>query len=346
MIKKQITLADLSRMLSLSPATVSRALKNYPDISQETKKRVHALAKELNYRPNSIAVGLRKRESKMIGVIIPQIVNHYFSAIIKGIMEVAYEADYRVMLCQSDESYEKEIKDAAALLDSRVDGLLVSIAHSTDRFEHFQAFLDAGVPVVMFDKVTDQLAGCSRIIVDDRGGAIASVKHLHSQGCRDIAHLAGPQLAYTAYEREMGYLDALRDLGLPQDPGRVYRCMNVTYDEGYHFTREMLKSAKPPDGIFAITDEVAHGAMKAIKEAGKRIPEDIALVGFSNWFVDEMVEPHLSSVSQPGEEMGRMAASILLQEIHSIQNDITPTPQVQLLKTELIIRQSSVKQVL
>ncbi len=341
MSKRQITLADLARHLRLSPATVSRALKNYPDISQDTKNRVNALAKEWNYRPNSIAAGLRKRESKIIGVIIPEIVDHYFSAIIKGIMEVVYDADYRVMLCQSDEAYDKEKVDAAALLDSRVDGLLVSIAHTTYKFDHFLDFLNTGTPVVMFDKVTDQVPGCSRITVDDRAGAFTAVQHLIDQGYRRIAILTGPQLAYTALKREQGYKDALAANNLTFDESLMVRCMDVTYSEGQQYASHLLQCPNPPDAFFGITDNLALGALTACKQLGVKVPEQVGVAGFSNWLVGDIVEPSLTSVSQPGATMGRLAANILLEEIKSIHQDITPAPQYIELKTDLVVRKSS-----
>ncbi|MEL6649473.1 MAG: LacI family DNA-binding transcriptional regulator, partial [Bacteroidota bacterium] len=318
MNKRQITLSDLAKELGISTATVSRALKDYPDISQETKRKVLALAQKLNYRPNTIAAGLRKQESRVIGVIIPEIVNHFFSSVIKGIMQVAYDADYRVMLCQSDESYEKEVADANALFNSRVDGLLVSLAHHTKSFTHFEEFLNAGTPLVFFDKVpqADSMAKTSKVAVNDYEGAYQMVSHLIQQGATRIAHLRGPMSAYTSQKRYEGYCQALEDHKLPLDPELVFDTVEITMDEGRQFARKLINVSGGCDAIFCITDKVAIGVIDALKSEGVRVPEDILVAGFSDWQVSAVVDPPLSSVAQPSLEMGKKAMELLLTEIN------------------------------
>lgn len=338
--KRQVTLADIARELNISTATVSRALKGYPDISPETKKKVKAMAKTLNYRPNTLAAGLRNRESKVIGVIIPEIVNHFFSGVIKGIMQVAYESDYRVMLCQSDESYDKEVADARALLASRVDGILVSLAHETHQFEHLREFQDLGIPLVLFDKVTDELE-CSKVIVDDHAGAFQAVEHLINNGYHRIAHFAGPQSASTSFKRLRGYIDALKAHKIPINESWIYYCEDITIEEGANFALDVMSSSAPPEAIFTVNDAVAIGAMNALKKKGYKIPEDVAFVGFSNWMVSSVIDPPLSSVAQPSFEMGKIAAKILLQEIASEKEADKITHEIFTLKTSLEIRTSS-----
>jgi len=341
MSRKQVTLADLAHQLGISTATVSRALKDYPDISPATKKRVLDLANQLNYRPNSIAAGLRKRESKIIGVIVPSIVNHFFSSVIKGIMQVAYEANYKVMLCQTDESFEKEVADTRALFDSRVDGLLVSLAHETDDYDHFKPFFETSVPVVFFDKVPMTLGDVSKVVVDDYKGAFLAVEHMIQQGCRKIAHFRGPQTANTSKSRFAGYLDAIRKHGLPEEEGLVYDCTHITIEEGQTFAKEVMALHPDCDGIFTITDSLGIGAMISLKEMGKKIPQEVALVGFSDWEISRVVDPPLSSVSQPSLQMGRQAASILLEEIAAIRDEIDFATKNVMLDTKLQIRTSS-----
>ncbi|MEO1449533.1 MAG: LacI family DNA-binding transcriptional regulator [Bacteroidota bacterium] len=343
MHRKQITLADLAKQLQISTATVSRALKDYPDISQETKQRVLALAKELNYRPNTMAAGLRKRESKVIGVIIPSIVNHFFSSVIKGIMEVAYQADYRVMLCQSDESYEKETADARALFNSRVDGLLVSLAHETRHFDHFREFTDSGTPLVFFDKVPPReiFPEISRVVVDDYQGAYAAVSHLIGQGHRQIAHFSGPMQASTSSRRYQGYLQALKDHGLHRDEQLVFACEDITYDEGQAFAQQLIEQNPACTAIFCITDMVAMGAMQGAKLKGRQIPTDMAIAGFSDWKMSSIVQPPLTSVAQPSLEMGRISTQLLLQEIRSLKDDKPVHHETITLETSLKIRASS-----
>ncbi|MEO0584001.1 MAG: LacI family DNA-binding transcriptional regulator [Bacteroidota bacterium] len=343
MNKKQVTLADLAQQLGISTATVSRALKDYPDISQETKKKVLELARELKYRPNSMAAGLRKRESHIIGVIIPSIVNHFFSSVIKGIMEVAYEADYRVMLCQTDESYAKEIADTDALFASRVDGLLVSLAHETQNYDHFDAFRDSGIPMVFFDKVPldNAMPGISKVVVDDYQGAFTSVEHLIQQGCTCIAHFHGPLSAYTSVNRYNGYKDALKKHGLPQHESLLLECKDITFDEGREFVSRLREVHPECDGIFTVTDAVGMGAMMGLKAQGVHVPHDIAVIGFSDWQISAIVEPHLSSIAQPSLEMGRRATQLLLKEIHANKEDIHFSPKTEVLQTQLKVRASS-----
>jgi len=340
MMKRQVRLADIAKELGISTATVSRAIKDYPDISKETKRKVLDLVKKWNYRPNSMAAGLRKRESKVIGVIIPEIINHFFSAVIKGIMKVAYDADYRVMLCQSDESYEKEVVDANALFASRVDGVMASIAHGTTNIDHFLAFPQVGIPLVFFDKVPTSLKGVSKVIVDDYKGAFQIVEHLIQQGYTQIAHFRGPMTASTSVNRYNGYKDALAKYDLPYDTKRVFTCEDITLEEGRRFARRCLDAGNF-DAIFAITDQVAIGAMKEVEEAGKSIPDEVAITGFSNWTMSSIIKPELTTVAQPGVEMGEKAMQLLLDEIRANKEEIEIVPQTIVLNTELIVRASS-----
>ncbi|MEZ4828892.1 MAG: LacI family DNA-binding transcriptional regulator [Bacteroidia bacterium] len=342
MHKRQITLADLAKELGISTATVSRALKDYPDISVETKQKVIALAEKLHYRPNTLAAGLRKRESKIIGVIIPDIVSHFFSSVINGIMEIAYQEGYRVMVCQSNESFEKEVADAQALLASRVDGVLVSIAHQTDDFDHFHEFADMGVPVVFFDKIPlKDFDEASKVVVDDFMGAYNTVEHLILQGCRRIAHFRGPVIAYTSLNRFEGYKKALQDYGIPYDELLVLACETISMEEGRQFCKTVLSLPQPADAIFAVTDMVALGALVEARDSGKKIPEDIAIAGFSDWQVSSIIDPPLTSVAQPSKEMGQIATRLLLREINAFKNNIPFAFETVVLKTELRIRDSS-----
>lgn len=343
MSKKQIRLSDLAEKLGISTATVSRALKDYPDISAETKKRVQELAKEMNYRPNTLAAGLRKSETRIIGVIIPEIVNHFFAKVIKGIMEVAYREGYNVMLCQSDEDYEKEVTDAEALLSSRVDGLMVSIGNHTHDFAHLMEFLHAGVPLVLFDKTTPELKECSRVMVDDYAGAFQAVEHLIHQGCKRIAHLGGSFEAFTFQNRLNGYKDALAKNNLPFDEKLVFQCEQLTFKVAREHADMLAKVSPKIDGLFAVTDLMAIGAMQGLKSNGFRVPEEVKIMGFSNWEVAEAMDPPLSSVKQPGYEMGKIATELLLKEIKDLKDDKAPTYEKVVLQTDLEVRGSTAK---
>lgn len=279
----QVTIKDIARELGISPSTVSRALKNHPDISAETKKAVHELAEKLNYQPNIVALNLRHRKTNTIGVVIPEIVHYFFSTVISGIESVAYEAGYNVILTQSNESAQREATDLKALFNSRVDGMLISISRETNHYEHIESILAKDVPVVFFDRSYDN-PNTSKVLVDDYEGAYEAVKHLIEQGCRRIAHLEmAPGLAI-AEDRKRGYIDALKDHNLPVDDKLTIICPSGSLEDGQRAAEQLLSLKKRPDSIFANNDLLAFGAMQVIKKRGLRIPDDIAIVGYSNWF--------------------------------------------------------------
>jgi len=341
MKKKQATIIDIAKALKLSPSTVSKALKNHPDFSSETKKLVTDLAKKLNYEPNIIAVNLRNQTTNTIGVIIPEIIHFFFSTIIAGIEEVAYQNGYHVMFCQSNESYEKEVLDIKALIDHRVDGILVSFSKETTNFDHFIKAKERNTPIVFFDRITKTI-DASNVIVEDYQGARKATEHLLDQGCKRIAHLdlASTNNLNTSRERLNGYLDVLKEHHLTPEQEYDQDCGD-SKEEGYKCTKILLQLPNPPDGIFANNDLVACGAIQAIKEAGLSIPQDVAIVGFSNWQISEMTEPKLSTISQPGMEMGRVAARLLIDEMRN-KEKVTQY-KTKILPTELIIRGSSLK---
>ena len=336
----QITIKDIARELNISPSTVSRALQDHPDISIKTKKLVNELAEKLEYKPNHLALSLRHNKTNIIGVIIPEIVHFFFSTIISGIQDVAYEAGYNVMICQSNESLKREIMDTNALVSSRVDGLLVSISKETDTFDHFKYPFDRGTPLVFFDRVCEALP-TNRVIVDDLDGAFQATQHLVHQECKRIAHLAGPESLVIAQDRYFGYKKALEKYNMNLD-GEIVRHISMNSEkEGYLAAQQLLDLPNPPDAIFVSNDIGAIGAMKAIKERGLKIPEDIAVVGFSDWQISSMVEPSLTSVSQPGFEMGVAAARLFLDQLAN--KDKPFVPETKVLKTKLVIRESSLR---
>lgn len=339
MKSNQITIKDIARELNISASTVSRALKNHPHISTATKKRVIDLADKINYSPNSIALSLRSQKTNTIGVIIPEIVHFFFSTVIAGIEEVAHDAGYTILFCQSNESYERELLDTKALMTHRVDGLLVSFSNETINFDHFKEVQKKNIPIVFFDRIIKEM-DASNVIVTDYEGARKATKHLLEQDCNRIAHLPGPIHLNISKERLNGYLDVLKEHNLIPEDGYMEECGGYKED-GYRSTKKLLQLPKPPDAIFANNDMVALGAMQAIKEAGLTIPDDVAVVGFSNWQFSEMIEPQLSTISQPGLEIGRVAMRLLLDELNSKDESIQY--QTKVLPVELIVRASSLK---
>lgn len=334
----QVTIKDIARELDISPSTVSRALKDHPDISPETKKAVNELAEKLHYEPNTIALSLRKSRTYTIGVIIPEIVHFFFSTVISGIEDVAYSSGYNVIVCQSNENHEREVIDAKALISHRVDGLLISLSKTTTDFTHFREIYDRGVPIVFFDRICEEL-NTSRVMVDDYYGAFQATEHLIEMDSKRIAHLSGPETLLISKNRLQGYKDALIKHDLEIDEQLIRRSGTVDYDEGRNVTQDLLKLENPPDAIFANNDMTAIGAMAAIKENALKIPDDVAVVGFSDWLMASMVEPSLSSVSQPGFEMGQIAARMFIEQIES--KDENFAPKTKIFPTHLIIRDSS-----
>lgn len=315
-MKAHVTIKDLARELDISPSTVSRALKDHPDISPETKEQVRELADRWNYVPNLLAQGLRKSKTNTIGVIVPELVHFFFTTVISGIENVAYARGYNVILCQSAENYEREVIDTKALWNSRVDGMIVSLSRDTTDYNHFQELLDEGLPMVFFDRVTDAL-DASQVVVDDYEGAFKAVELLISKGCKKIAHLAGPESLDISKKRAQGYKDALSKYGLEVNDDLIVTCEEGTYEEG-KLKSQLLHNQYPDiDAFFGVNDMAALGSMLAMQEKKVKIPDEVRVVGFSDWQLSGLIKPRLTSVNQPGFEMGQASAEILIDRIES-----------------------------
>ena len=334
----QVTIKDIARELKISPSTVSRALKNHPDISQETKKAVMELANQMDYQPNIIALSLRKRKTNTVGVIIPKIVHHFFSTIISGIEDIAYAEGYNVIITQSDESYQREVDCVFALVSSRVDGLFMSLSSETTDYEHLQVLNKRNIPVIFLDRSCDAIFS-SKVLVDDHDGAFLATEHLIQQGCKIPIHLAASDTMGIAKERKQGFLDALAKNKLsPIEQAIVY---SDNLQMGYDSVKKLLAEGVAFDGIFAVNDETAIGAMRALKEAGKQIPKDVAVIGFGDNPICEVVDPPLSSIRQPGFEMGQIAAQLFMKQTVLVEKKEDYETEIKILKTTLITRASS-----
>jgi LacI family transcriptional regulator len=337
---EQSTIKDIARELQVSSSTVSRALKDYPGISDETKRKVKEMADKLNYRPNAIALSLRKSRSFTIGVIIPEVVHFFFSTVISGIEEVAFSRGYNVILTQTNEKLAREKSSIDTMLSNQIDGFLVSYSKETTGFDHFSRLLDKGYPIVFFDRVPE-IEGAIHVIVDDYSGAYEATKHLILQGYSRIVHLAGPSNLKISQERIRGYKDALKDFGIEINPDYIVECRADS--EAQKITAHLLNTLSPqPDAFFGNNDMAAVGAMMACKAAGFTVPEQIGIVGFSNWQFCSMIDPSLTSVAQPGSRIGAKATEILLDLIEKKINLEEFKPSV-VLETELLIRKSSVR---
>jgi DNA-binding LacI/PurR family transcriptional regulator len=331
------TLKDLAKALNLSPSTVSRALRDHPDINAATKKRVILLADQLDYHPNSIAQSLQTQKTKTIGVIVPEIKQPFFASVINGIEEFAYAAGYTIIVCQSNETHEREVFYTRSLVSLRVAGMLVSLSQTTQSLDHFKMLQRRNVPVVFFDRVSDEIEA-SKVVVDDYQGAFDIVEHLIKSGYRRIAHLAGPENLSISKFRLKGYKDALKQAKLPFHRELVVHG-GLDDTDGIIGIQKLLALRPLPDAVFAVNDPVASGVFITMKELGLKIPADIALAGFSNTHMTSLLDPPLTTVEQPSYDIGRTAAQLLMEQINDDGSNFVPKFIV--LKTHLIVRGST-----
>lgn len=332
-----ITIKDLAKRLNLAVSTVSRALRDHPDISEDTKKRVQDMAAECNYQPNIIAQSLQNKRTNIIGVILPEIRHNFFSSAISGIEETAYKNGYAIMVCQSHETYEREVLNARTLAGQRVAGIIMSLAMETKDYKHLEQIQKQGVALVLFDRVADEVEAC-KVVVDDYAGAREAVTHLIRKGYKRIAHLGGPLHEYVSRNRFAGYQKALEEHEIAYDHTLVVTGGFHEHD-GRSGIARLLKLPTPPDAVFTVNDPVAIGAYTFLKDIGLNIPNDIALVGFSNNPISAMIDPPLTTVNQPATEMGRIAARLMLKQLEASGKPFAPVTRV--LKTDLVIRSSA-----
>lgn len=335
MKKNQITIKDIARDLGVSISTVSRALKNHPEISRETKNLINAYAKEHNYKPNALASGLRMSRNNTIGVIIPEIIHYFFSTILAGIEEVAHENDFNIIVCQSGESYEKERQSVESLIAARVSGVLASLSKNTSRYEHYQDILYNEIPLVFFDRICIEL-NTDRVVVDDYIGAFSAVEYMIQTGCKRIAFYSSPLHLEISKNRKNCYLDALQKYNLPVDKSLMRVC--DTREEAMSITPMLLDNPTRPDAFFAINDQSAAGILYAVKQAKLRVPEDISICGFSDGELARSCDPRLTTVEQHGYEMGRKAAKLLIDKINGVTRGQYKN---EIIRSNLIVRETT-----
>jgi len=338
---KKITINDLAAKLKISKSTISKALKGYPDVSKKTRKKVLKLAEKLNYKPNILASSLRTHQTKTIGVIIPSIVHDYFSKVVDGIIHEAERNDYLVILLQSDEKVVLEEKQLNLLKNRQVDGILLSVSNETGGKERLDEVIEKGIPVVMFDKIIKSF-NCSKVIIDDKKAAYDAVCYLINKGYKKIAHFGGVLTAQNSIDRLLGYKQALQDNNIPYNSDLVYVNPNDDdLNDGYSNAKKMIWEHPDVDAVFAITDLIAIGVYKYFNEIDLKIPQKIAVFGFSNWLISSLVTPNLSTVNQPSFGMGKKAVEILIDEIKKINENTAFSFQNVVLPTSLVIRDST-----
>lgn len=337
--KAKVTIHDIAKQLNTTASTVSRALQDHPRISQGMKKAVLELAEKLNYQPNFIASSLRKGHGNTIGIVIPRIDRNFFSSVIGGIEDVAAQAGYNVLICQSYDQEEKEKNIIETLINGKVDGVLISLASGTNCTEHLNQTIEKGVPLIFFDRSV-QTVDASKVEIDDMLGAYMATTHLIEQGCRRIAHFSGPLNVSIYANRFKGYKAALEEHGISFDES-LHIKDTITRDKGVEAVEKILKYPRVPDGIFSASDFSALGAIMALKENGVKIPDEVAVVGFANEPYASMITPTLTSVDQHSREVGQAAAKLFLEELG--QHGIPYVSKRVMLTPDLIIRESSKK---
>jgi LacI family transcriptional regulator len=335
--QSEVTIHHLANELKISASTVSRALNDNPRISEKTRKAVHRKALEMGYRPNILAANLRSRRTRTIGVVVPRIDRYFFASAISGIENYAWTKGFNVIISQSNDLLIKEINCVQTLFNNRVDGLIISISMQSNDDHHLRLFSDKNIPILFFDRFCPTIES-DRIVVDDFNSGYKITRHLIDRGCRQIAHIAGPELLNIYSDRKSGYIKALEESDLPVV--REYlEVTGLTREEGKQAFARLMSLPNPPDGVFCGNDTTALSALEYCQEHQLNVPHDVALIGFSDEPFSAVITPSLSTVRQPGYEMGFLAAQKI---IFRIQNNKTFIPVEEIvLPTELIIRDSS-----
>ena len=337
-IYKEVTIYDVAKALNISPSTVSRGLKDHPHIRTETKKKIKAVAQRMGYQHNKFASNLRKKHTDTLGVVVPKLNSYFMATVIAGREKVTNQHGYGLIISQSQESEKREISCVSTLFNSRVDGLLVSLAYNTKSLDHFNILLNKNIPIVFFDRVIE-CAGCMTIVIDNYKAGYEATNHLIEQGCRRIVHIGGNLLRNVYADRFRGYKQALIDHGIPFDKG-LLMIRDLSSQAGTDVAKKILKMKLRPDGIFTANDTTSVAIIVELKKSGLKIPDEIAVVGFNNEPISQVVQPNLTTVDYVAWEIGKIAATSLINQIKSSHS---PNLSTIVLKHNLIIRESSLK---
>ncbi|MEL6671214.1 MAG: LacI family DNA-binding transcriptional regulator [Bacteroidota bacterium] len=337
-MKKKATITDIARALNITPSAVSKALNGHPRISKKTRDAVEAMAAKLNYRPNHLASGLRKGQSGLLGMLVPATEIKAYAAAINGAEAEAEAAGYNVIIAQSRDEYQKELKVFESMNRTQVEGLIVCMASTTTRFEHFDKWEKEGPPLVLFDRIFER-GKRHMSVLDDYLASYVATEHLIEQGCTRLAHLSGPLHIPTYENRMRAFKDRLKRYGF-EEKAEWMPTSALTIEDGRAFMEGCFERGEIPDGIFASSDYAAFGAMRVLQEKGLKVPEEVAMVGFGNEQFGAFIQPGLSTIDPESEAMGRLAARLLIQQIRMKSSEI-PSYRRRILKPKLIVRESS-----
>ncbi len=338
-MKKKLTLKQIAKELDVSVSTVSKALRDSVEIGEDTRQKIKAFAKLYNYKPNNIALSLKNKKTKTIGVIIPEIVHHFFTTVISGIEQVANERGYNVIICMSNNSFDKEVINMEMLANGSTDGFIMSVAKETQQkgdYHHLLEVINQGMPLVMFDRVIEEIE-CDKVIIDDTVGAREAVQHLIDIECKNIALITTVDYVSVGKLRTQGYQEALVHNNMKINEDLILKVED--FDNSEEEIRNFL-SGKDIDGVFAVNEHFAIYAIKAFHENGLRVPEDVFVVGFTNGELSKQFIPSLTTVSQHGAEMGAQAARLLIRKLESEEGEEEPYETI-IVETSLIQRKST-----
>ncbi|GGM88274.1 LacI family transcriptional regulator [Dyadobacter beijingensis] len=332
---EDITLKTIATKLGISISTVSRALKNHPDIKETTRQAVYELAEQLDYEPNQLAFQLLNRRSNTIGVVVPKISYALYLQAIPGMAEVAERHGYQLLICQTDDNYEKEVRQIQGLLSSRTSGVVLSMSANTTNYDHLLKIQRKNVPLVLFNRDCEEIT-CSKVLIDNHQAAYEATAVLLGQGRKKIAFFRGPQHLQISQKRFEGYSQALADHGIVPDPG-IIKVAEQEKDSMITAINELFDSGADFDAILAYSDQIAQWALVLARQRGIRIPQDLAIIGFYNEPTNELLDPPLSSVSQPAYEMGVKAMELVFKELNSARFAFERV----VLESSLVLRGSS-----
>ena len=331
-MKEPITIKDIAKELGISASTVSRALKNNPDIKETTRREVQDFAKIHHYKPNVMAISLRNQRSNIIGVIIPQFVHFYFSSILSGIEDIAAKNGYQIIIAQSNDQYKKEVNIVHSFIEARVCGVIASLAKETTEYTHYQELIDNKIPVIFYDRICTGI-NTERVVVDDYAGSFAAVEYMIQTGCKRIFFYSAPLNLEISKNRRNGYLDAMKKYHIPVEDSMIKIC--DTREQAIALTSTLLEISNRPDAFFAINDNTASGILYACKLAGLKVPDEVSICGFTDGFVAVSTDPKLTTVEQRGFEVGKNAIEILLEKLNSKSDEKL---QNRIIRTNLVVR--------
>lgn len=335
--RQHVTIKDIAREVGISVSTVSRALRGSTEINENTRRLVQELARKLNYTPNPIALSLKEKKTKVIGVIVPEIANYFCSAVIAGIEDIAYSKGYHVVIFQSHEKYEREVTNIELMASRRVDGVLISVSNETRDGKHIQKLIDLGIPVVMFDRICDEV-NTPRVVTDDAAGVYEATCHLIEQGYTRVAHISMAPWLSVSRNRMKGYMEALKKYKIPVEKKWIVYC-DFDFTHVKRALIKLLKERPKPNAIIAASERLALDSFEVLRDLGLRIPDDIALAGFFDNPVSQLIDPSLTSIHQPTFDIGQSSARMLIDmvENNSLQHSLKTIE----LKTTLDIKASS-----